>query len=152
MHRRFGAFVEGMEGLKAPLAIALGSELLHYTFPDRFWLWTPWIWDPATGSGALPLVLKNEFDLSGGGTGESYRKVGQATALVAAHGQGEGFAAIGRGLFAINVFLACVYTVYMQTVFRMRLSKEFNRILPDLADFAGRLLGTHRPEPGGADV
>lgn len=152
VHERFGTFVGGMDGLKPPLAHALGSELLHYTFPERYWLWTPWIWDPATGAGALPLVLQKSFDLAGGKPAETYRKIGQATAQVAAHGQGQGFASIGRGLFATNVFLACVYTVYMQTVFRMRLSKEFNRILPELADFAGRLLGTHRAKRGGADV
>ncbi|MFZ8940730.1 MAG: hypothetical protein ACO2ZK_01810, partial [Gemmobacter sp.] len=38
----------------------------------------------------------------------------------------------GRGLFGTDVFLASVYAVYMYTVFRVKLSQEFNRILPEL--------------------
>ncbi len=42
------------------------------------------------------------------------------------------------------MFLACVYAVYMYTVFRMKLSNEFNRILPELPEFTRRLLGVYR--------
>ena len=24
----------------------LGSEILHFTDPDRYWLWTRWMWNP----------------------------------------------------------------------------------------------------------
>jgi len=42
-------------------AFDLPSELLHFTFPDRWWLWTRWMWDPRAGTGSLPLVTKSEI-------------------------------------------------------------------------------------------
>ena len=59
-----------------------------------------------------------------------------------AEGIGYGFA--GRGLFGTDVFLACVYAVYMYTVFRVKLSQEFNRILPELPELVQRVLGVQR--------
>jgi hypothetical protein len=40
----------------------------------------------------------------------------------------------------------------MYTVFQMRLSKEFNRVLPELPEFAQRLLGVHDSRQGQAHV
>ncbi|MNC94329.1 hypothetical protein D3C83_111550 [compost metagenome] len=45
-----------------------------------------------------------------------------------------------------DVFLACVYSVYMYTVLRLRMTQEFNRIVPELPDLVRRLLGVYRPE------
>ena len=45
-----------------------------------------------------------------------------------------------------DVFLACVYAVYMYTVLRLRMTQEFNRIVPELPDLVRRLLGVYRPE------
>lgn len=149
---RFERFTGAMEGLKGPLAIALASEILHYTQPERYWLWSSWIWDPKTTGGALPLVLQKEADLAGDGIGETYEKVGHATAMVNAVGHEEGFSNIGRGLFGTNVFLACVYTVFMYTAFKMRLSEEFNRILPELPEFTRRLLGVQNLNREDGDV
>ena len=42
--------------------------------------------------------------------------------------------------------LACVYAVYMYTVLRLRMTQEFNRIVPELPDLVRRLLGVYRPE------
>ena len=36
---------------------------------------------------------------------------------------------------------SCVYAVYMYTVFRVKLSQEFNRILPELPELVQRVLG-----------
>ncbi len=141
---RLERFAGRIGGVPHPARIALGSELLHYTEPGRYWLWTTWIWDPKTTAGALPLVLKKEVDLSGAGPAETYEKIGAAMAFLAAAGQAEGFTRIGHNQFGANVFLACVYTVYMFTVFKMRLSEEFNRILPGLPEFTRRLLGVHK--------
>ncbi len=50
---------------------------------------------------------------------------------------------LGPGLLGTDVFLAAVYGVYMQTVLRMRMTKEFTNILPPLPDLIRRLLGVH---------
>lgn len=39
--------------------------------------------------------------------------------------------------------MAAVYGVYMYTVLAMRMSKEFNRVLPTLPDLVRRLLGVY---------
>ena len=46
--------------------------------------------------------------------------------------------------YGIDVFLACVYAVYMYTVFRVKLSDEFNRILPELPELTRRVLGVQK--------
>ena len=56
-------------------------------------------------------------------------------------GSVRGYSRSGRGLFGTDVFLACVYAVYMFTVFRVKLSQEFNRILPELPELVQRVLG-----------
>ena len=52
----------------------------------------------------------------------------------------------GHGTYGIDVFLACVYAVYMYTVFRVKLSDEFNRILPELPELTRRVLGVQKME------
>ena len=144
--RRFDRFTTSIKVFNDSLAPALASELLHYSRPERYWLWTPWIWDPKTKAGALSLVIQNDVDLSGSSNGEIYENVGKATALVDALGHQEGYSSMGKGLSGTNVFLGCVYAVYMFAVFKMRLSQEFNRILPELPELARRILGVQRME------
>jgi hypothetical protein len=124
----------------------LPSELLHFTFPDRWWLWTRWMWDPRAGTGSLALVTTEDFDLGGPDRGETYLRVGEAMAFVNETGKAVGFTDLGSGLFGADVFLACVYAVYMYTVLRLRMTQEFNRIVPELPDLVRRLLGVYRPE------
>jgi hypothetical protein len=124
----------------------LPSELLHFTAPDRWWLWTRWMWDPRTGTGALPLVTTEDFDFDAPDRGEAYLRVGEAMAFVNETGKVVGFTDLGSGLFGADVFLACVYCVYMYTVLRLRMTQEFNRIVPELPDLVRRLLGVYRPE------
>lgn len=136
----------------------LPGELLHFTYPDRYWLWTRWMWDPRIETGSLPLVTTEEFDLVGDGRGETYLRVGEAVAFVNETGRAAGFTAIGAdGLangadvfaidaFAIDVFLASVYAIYLYTVLRMRMTQEFNKIVPELPDLVRRLLGVRAPE------
>jgi hypothetical protein len=124
----------------------LPSELLHFTAPDRWWLWTRWLWDPRAGTGALPLVTTEDFDLDAGNRGDSYLRIGEAMAFVNETGKAVGFTDLGSGLFGADVFLACVYSVYMYTVLRLRMTQEFNRIVPELPDLVRRLLGVYRPE------
>ena len=144
---RFDRFVGNIGGLEKAMIVSFASEALHYTEPRRYPLWTHWIWNPKTGTGALPLVTE-DADLSGENAtdGEVYMKVGQAMALVNAQGHAIGYSRSGRGLFGTDVFLACVYAVYMFTVFRIKLSQEFNRILPELPELVQRVLGVRTVE------
>jgi hypothetical protein len=125
----------------------LPAELLHFTSPERYWLWTRWIWDPRGRTGALALVTTDDVDLSEGATpGAVYLSVGRATAFVEETGKAAGFTAAGPSLFGTDVFLAGVYGVTMYTVLRMRMSREFNRVVPPLPDLVRRLLGVYHVE------
>lgn len=140
---RFDAFAAGLDSLGV-LAHEVAAELLHFTFPDEYWLWTRWMWDPRAETGALRLVTMDEFELSGDTPGQTYVRVGEAVAFVTETGRAVGFA--GRDRFGLDVFLACVYGIYMYTVLRMRMTQEFNHVVPPLPELARRLLGVHRME------
>jgi hypothetical protein len=147
---RLQAFVDDLApvtGFAANLRIDFASELLHFTDPDRHWLWTRWMWDPRTRTGALPLVTTAAYDLRGDRAAEVYPKVGRAFAFVHEVGSAVGFQRIGRSIFGTDVFLSCVYVVYTYTVLRMRMTKEFNKVVPQLPEFCRRLLGVHRQAP-----
>jgi len=143
---RFNRFIDSVHKLDGPMRVNFASELLHFSNPKKYWLWTNWIWDSKTGTGSLPLIVQEGVDLSGQSDGEIYGKVGQSLALVNAVGHSIGFSDSGKGLFGTDVFLACVYAVYMYTVFRIKLSQEFNRILPELSELAQRVLGVYKME------
>ncbi|MBT3662585.1 MAG: hypothetical protein HN927_07125 [Candidatus Marinimicrobia bacterium] len=143
---RFNRFIDSVHKLDGPMRVNFASELLHFSNPKKYWLWTNWIWDSKTGTGSLPLIVQEGVDLSGKSDGEIYGKVGQSLALVNAVGHSIGFSDSGKGLFGTDVFLACVYAVYMYTVFRVKLSQEFNRILPELSELAQRVLGVYKME------
>ncbi len=140
---RFERFVASIDGVEPAMRIALASEALHFTHPDRYWLWTQWIWNPSAKNGALALVTQDGVRLEGANNGETYIKVGQALELVDAQGHAVGYSRSGPGYLGTDVFLACVYAVYMYTVFRVKLSQEFNRILPELPELVQRVLGVH---------
>ncbi len=122
----------------------LGSEILHFTYPERYWLWTRWMWNPETGTGALPLVVMEEVDLDGGSISETYRRINLALTFLDGVGEQAGFRPEGHGVFGTDVFLAAVYSVYMYTTLRMRMTQEFNRIVPELGDLVQRLLGVNK--------
>ena len=128
------------------MRINFAGELLHFSNPRQYWLWTNWIWDPDANTGSLPLVVQEEVDLLGDTPGETYMRVGQAMAQVRQAGQQRGFSNLGHGTYGVDVFLACVYAVYMYTVFRVKLSDEFNRILPNLPELTRRVLGVQKME------
>ena len=140
----------GKENTNLPenLLCDLAAELLHYTQPDEHWLWTRWMWDPRVGTGALPLVTMDEYDLHGQNAGETYMKVGVAVAFVQATGEAAGFARFGanKSPFGIDVFFACVYAVYMYTALRLRMTQEFTKVVPQLPELTRRLLGVWKLE------
>jgi hypothetical protein len=59
-------------------------------------------------------------------------------------GAAAGFQKISNNIFGTDVYLACVYTVYVYTVLKMRMTQEFNKVIPQLPEFCRRLLGVHR--------
>lgn len=138
---RFQEFCDAFGELEENMRYDFASELLHFTRPGEYWLWTRWVWDPEVETGALRLVTMEEFDLHGESLGEMYMKVGEAIAFTNATGEAAGFTRIGDGRFGIDVFLACVYGVYTYTVLRMRMTQEFNHVMPGLPELARRLLG-----------
>jgi len=149
---RIDRFEDSLSGHAAQSALVgfgfdLSSELLHFTEPDRYWLWTRWIWDPEARTGALGLVTTEALDLSAGASkGSMYITIGRAMAFVDETGKAAGFTAAGPGLFGVDVLLAAVYGVYMHTVLQMRLTREFNRVIPPLPDLVRRLLGVYHLE------
>ncbi len=124
----------------------VAGEVLHFFDPERYWLWTRWIWDPVVGTGALPLVTMEEHDLSADSPGETYLRVGAGIAFVNQTGRSVGFTRFGEEAFGVDVYLACVYGVYLYTITRIRMTQEFNKVIPPLPQLARRLLGVHRME------
>ena len=124
----------------------VAGEVLHFFDPERYWLWTRWIWDPVVGTGALPLVTMEEHDLSADSPGATYLRVGAGIAFVNQTGRSVGFTRFGEEAFGVDVYLACVYGVYLYTITRIRMTQEFNKVIPPLPQLARRLLGVHRME------
>jgi hypothetical protein len=143
---RFDLFCTRMNCLEEHLRHDLASELLHFTFPDRYWLWSYWMWNKKTRTGSLPLVITEDFDLDADTPGQSYLKIGRAVAFVHETGEAAGFQNISRSLFGTDVYLSCVYVIYAYTVLKMRMTQEFNKVMPGLPEFSRRLLGVHRIE------
>jgi hypothetical protein len=141
---RLQAFGDQFEGLADNLRVDLASELLHFARPEKHWLWTRWMWDPRTRTGSLPLVTTAAYDLQGESSAEIYMKVGNAVAFVHEVGSAAGFQKISSNIFGTDLYLACVYTVYVYTVLKMRMTQEFNKVIPQLPEFCRRLLGVHR--------
>lgn len=141
-YERFQTFLAPFPGA----AFELPSEILHFTHPDRYWLWSRWMWDPRTETGALALVTADDFDFEDDPAGTTYLRVGQAVAFVSETGQSAGFSDFDDSPFSVDVFLACVYAVYMYTVLRLRMTQEFNRIVPQQDELVRRLLGVHKME------
>jgi hypothetical protein len=143
---RFDDFCERLEPLDLSMRCDLAGECLHYWDVDRYWLWTRWLWDPTRNTGALPLVTIEEYDLHGDTPGSTYLKVGEAIAYVNTVGEAAGFQRGGRGLLGTDVYLACVYVVYLYMVTRMRMTKEFNKVIPQFPELTRRLLGIYKME------
>jgi hypothetical protein len=143
---RFDVFDTLLAGLPGP-GFDLPGELLHFSDPGQYWLWTRWLWDPATGTGALRLVTTDDLDLARGSSrGEVYLTVGRATAFLDETGKAAGFTRAGPGLLGTDTYLAAVYGVYMYTVLQMRMTREFNQLLPPLPSLIRRLLGVYHLE------
>lgn len=138
---RFHAFDEALAGIDAPVRRDLAGECLHFLDPERYWLWSRWMWDPDTATGSLPLVMVEDFDFDGPDAGAVYLRVGAATSSVIATAGELGYQRMGSSPFAVDVYLAAIYGIYLYTVTRLRMTQEFNRVIPQLPDLVRRLLG-----------
>jgi hypothetical protein len=143
---RFQHFYDQLDSLEPSLRFDLAGELLHFTFPEKLWLWSRWMWNPKNGTGSLPLVVTEDYDMRAASEGETYMNVGEAVAFVHHVGEAAGFQSISRNLFGTDVYLSCVYIIYVYTVLRMRMTNEFNKVMPGLEEFSRRLLGIYKME------
>lgn len=140
---RFQAFCNALGEIDEPLKHDITGELLHFTFPDKYWLWSRWMWDPKNKTGAIPLVTSEDFDLEGEHLGEIYMKVGKGVAFVHSVAEMAEFQFINGALFGTDVYLSCVYIIYSYTILQMKMTKEFNEVMPGLTEFSRRLLGVY---------
>jgi hypothetical protein len=124
----------------------LGGDLLKTLAPESSWLWPRWMWSPNSDTGALPLVLVGDYDLHGANGGETYLKVGLATDAVLTLADELGFSRMRANPFSVDVYLGGVYGVYMYTVTRLRMTQEFNAVIPKLPELLRRLFGVYHPE------
>lgn len=150
VEERFSAFCENLHpACPRGEAIDLAGEALRHVFPQRYWLWTRWVWNPRTRTGALRFVVPDCQVLAAPTWGEVYRRVGEAVAYAEAARESLGLFAHVRGRgspFLNDVHLAVVYTLYLFTTLRMRMTKEFTRVLPPPWELVRRLLGVHSRE------
>jgi len=149
---RFRAFDEALAALEAPVRRDLAGECLHFADPDRYWLWSRWMWDPSARTGVLPLVMVEDYDFGGPDPGGIYLRVGAATASVIATADELGFKRMRANPFVVDVYLALIYGIYLYTVTRLRMTQEFNRVIPQLPDLVRRLLGVRGLEAATADA
>ncbi len=140
---RFQKFYDILGELDASLKFDFTGELLHFSYPEKYWLWSRWMWDPKNKTGAIPLVTSEGFDLCGDKMSETYMKVGKGVAFVHSVAESAEFQFINRSLFGTDVYLSCVYIIYAYTILQMKMTKEFNEVMPGLTEFSRRLLGVY---------
>jgi hypothetical protein len=144
-HERLAAFCGQVE-LPELAAAELAGELLHFCDPERHWLCSRFVYNADTRTGALPLLVSEDYELEGDGIGATYARLGPALRALDASPEASSFRPRGGGALATDVFLACVYGVYMNTVLGLKMSQEFNSLVPPLPQLARRLLGVHKLE------
>ena len=143
VQKRFQRFCTQLKFETRPLRADLAGELLHFTFPDTYWMWSSWMWNPKQKTGAIPLVVTDGFDLTGKNVGDIYMKVGRAHAFVHSMSETGGYHFISKKLFGTDVFLSCVYVIYAYTILKMRMTQEFNKVMPGVIEFSRRILGVY---------
>ncbi|WP_249012101.1 hypothetical protein [Conexibacter sp. DBS9H8] len=129
--------------LSPAAAVELAGELLHFTAPRDHWLFSRWMWSQESRTGALALLIGEEYELDADGLGEGYLRVGAAVAALHDSPEAGAFRLHGGGRFGTDVLLACTYGIYMRTVLGLKMTQEFNALVPALPQLVRRLLGTH---------
>ncbi len=141
---KVGKFVKHVRGVDRRAARDIASEILHFTFPDRYILWTSWVWDPESETGAI-VFLKEEPPTGGRGRrmyGETYEQFKQVYEQIAEKLQDFGIRV--RGYLFVDIFLAMIYATYVDymTLSTMHSAKGF---FPPAGVMAKRLLGISTP-------
>ncbi len=144
-HERLAVFCGDVD-LPEPAAAELAGELLHFCDPAHHPLCSRFVYNADTRTGALPLLVSEGYELEGENVGDTYERVSGAMRAVDASPEAASFRPQGGGALATDVFLVCVYGVYMNTVLGLKMSREFNSLIPPLPQLARRLLGVHKME------
>jgi len=137
-------FAKQLRGIDRKSARDIAAELLHFTFPDEYILWTSWIWDPESETGAI-VFLKEEAPTGGRGRrmyGEKYDQFKQVYEQIAEKLQEFGIKV--KGYLFVDIFLAMIYATYVDymTLSTMHSAKGF---FPPAGVMAKRLLGVNVP-------
>ena len=140
---RVDRFCDRLDGIDERVRWTLAAELLHLSDPERYHLWTRWMWNPESRTGAVPLMTMADVDLEGDSPGEIYELVGAAVERLNDRTAEMGFTpAVVAGPLGTDVAMATVHAVYTYLVLGMRMTKEFTQAIPDHPEYIRRLLGT----------
>jgi len=134
-------FVKYIKGVDRKAARDLASELLHFMFPEDYVLWTSWIWDPESESGAV--VFLKEEPPKRYMYGETYEEFEQIYKQIREKLLDFGIKV--KGYLFVDIFLAMIYATYVDymTLSTMHSAKGF---FPPAGVMARRLLGVQRPQ------
>ena len=136
------------KNLKMKKAYEVASEILSFNEPDKYWLWSSFMWNPETDTGSLSLVFNDKNYLQNVSTlAELYMIVGQALEKLKESSTELGIQVTGTAnKYDVPVFLASVYTIYLFTVTRVQMTNEFTTILPTRLEILKRLFGIYNLE------
>ena len=143
---KFCSYVK--KNLKMKKAYEVASEMLSFNEPDKYHLWSSFMWNPETDTGSLSLVFNDKDFLQNVPTlVELYEIVGQAQEKLKESSKELGIEVTGTAnKFDVPVFLGAVYTIYLFTVTRVRMTNEFTTILPTRLELLKRLFGIYKRE------
>ena len=144
VERRIDDFIPKIKGTGSRRAVAmdLATELLHAYAPEKYILWTRWVWDPEYSNGALACFM--EFVTSDAkweekGLGRTYREVEASVREVQGQLERNGFG-VGRP-HNVDIFLAYLYADYFYKVF-LATSKSLSGVFAkDGYDLVYKILG-----------
>jgi len=138
---RVEKFAREIRGVDRLAARDIASELLHFTFPEDYVLWTSWIWDPESESGAV--VFLKEEPPKKSMYGETYEEFESIYKQI--QEKLTDFGIRVRGYLFVDIFLAMIYATYVDymTLSTMHSAKGF---FPPAGVMARRLLGIIRNE------
>jgi hypothetical protein len=117
---RIEAFVPKIKGTgdRPAIAMDIATEVLHAYAPDKYILWTRWVWDPEYSNGALACFMEfvtNDSKWEEKGLGKSYHDVEGVVRDIQGYLERAKFV-IGKP-YSADVFLAYLYADYFYKVF-----------------------------------
>ena len=138
---RVERFVKEIRGIDRKSARDMASEILHFTFPDKYVLWTSWIWDLDSESGAV--VFLKEEPPKRSMYGETYEEFEQIYKQI--QEKLIDFGIKVKGYLFVDIFLAMIYGTYVDymSLSTMHSAKGF---FPPAGSIARRILGILRKE------